>query len=242
MKLKKQNNNANKKISTIDQKKAFYRNKNSSMDNLKSNNKKSIYVNKILKETISKKKQESELNDMYPNFNSNIRNILTNEEKREKAIRYIINMRKRQRLLSPTIMKSNYLIDYETNNDLDSNRENDKFARTINKGFYSSKKIKNQNKLNSLSMQDIDNYDSIDLNKYEIAYKIYNSKKHSINNYNEIIPYGGDNKSRKKKYYLISSDKFIKVNKLNKKKKKINLIQNLLIIQKIKLYMLKIIL
>lgn len=242
MKLKKQNNNANKKISTIDQKKAFYRNKNSSMDNLKTNNKKGIYVNKILKETISKKKQESELNDMYPNFNSNIRNILTNEEKREKAIRYIINMRKRQRLLSPAIMKSNYLIDYETNNDLDSNRENDKFARTINKGFYSSKKIKNQNKLNSLSMQDIDNYDSIDLNKYEIAYKIYNSKKHSINNYNEIIPYGGDNKSRKKKYYLISSDKFIKVNKLNKKKKKINLIQNLLIIQKIKLYMLKIIL
>ena len=55
---------------------------------------KNIYVNKILKESLGKTQPENERNENLPNFHSNIRNILSNEEKREKAIKYIVDMRK----------------------------------------------------------------------------------------------------------------------------------------------------
>ena len=109
MKLKKKNNVNNNIITIIRSNQAIRHNKKISMDDIMNTNEnKSIYVNKVLKKSLGKKRPESEFNENIPNFHSNIRNILSNEENREKAIKYIVNMRKRKRTLSPIDNSSKY--------------------------------------------------------------------------------------------------------------------------------------
>ena len=59
----------------------------------------SVYLNKILKKNLGPKKTSSDFpnfKENIPNFHSSIQNILSNEENREKAMKYVINMRSKR--------------------------------------------------------------------------------------------------------------------------------------------------
>ena len=210
MKLKRK---YNKNISLIQKNKNKHHKKSTSLDADPSYNlNKSIYVNKVLEKSLGKKNKDSEFINIIPNFQKSIRNILSNEDKREKAIRYIINMRKKQRVFSPVYIKSKYLIKYQNNNEFDTYRMNDNFLRTMDEGFYSTRNIKKKNKFQSVQEVDNINYNlnSNTINIDKSYFGINNSKKNSTHNYNEIIP----NLSQKG-FECFLPETVIKVNKTN---------------------------
>ena len=167
MKLKKKNNANNNIISIIRSNQAICHNKKISMDNIfNPNGNKSIYVNKVLKKSLGKKRPESEFSENIPNFHSNIRNILSNEENREKAIKYIVDMRKRKRTLSPIDNASKFLRKNQTKTDLHRNEMNIIFSKTVNDKFYTTKNRKKKIKFKNLNLQDINNTINYDFNNY----------------------------------------------------------------------------
>ena len=229
MKLKKKNNVNNNIISIIRSNQAIRHNKKISMDDiLNSNENKNIYVNKVLKKSLGKKRPESEFSENIPNFHSNIRSILSNEENREKAIKYIVNMRKRIRTLSPIDNSSKYLKKNQTKTDLHRNEMNIFFSQTANDRFYTTKNRKKKIKFKNLNLQDINNTINYDFNNYNCnddnknykkEYYIIkvknNSTKGSKRNLNINREYETTNVSPRK-LHLIIPERVIKVNKINK--------------------------
>ena len=229
MKLKKKSVINNNIFSIVNKTQNIHHNKNKKMNiNSKNDKNKSIYVNKILKKSLGKNHPDNEISENLPNFNSNIRNILSNEENREKAIKYIVSMRKRQRTISPPFFKSNYLGIYNIN-DIYNNKINPLFYKTSNEGFYSTKNRRKKNKLEQLIFQDnntldysFNNYDIIDNNNYNNKrYKkmIYNNKLKNLKNNYQVItpstPYIGSHLNPNT-VDLIMPGKIIRVNKTNK--------------------------
>ena len=226
MKLKKKSITNNNILSTINKNQTIHLNKNKKINiNSTKNKNKNIYVNKILKESLGKTHPENEINENFPNFHSNIRNILSNEENREKAIKYIVDMRKKQRKLSPSFPKSNYLEIYNKNDNF-NNKLNSLYYKTSNEGFYSTKSRRKKNKLDQLIFQDNNSIDYsfnnctiIDNNNYNNKrYKKNNKLKNIKNNYQVITPstpYIGSYLSPNK-VDLIMPEKIIRVNKNNK--------------------------
>jgi uncharacterized protein YifE (UPF0438 family) len=178
MKLKKKRITNNNIFSIINKNQTIHLNKNKKMSiNSTKDKNKNIYVNKILKESLGKTQPENEFNENLPNFHSNIRNILSNEEKREKAIKYIVDMRKRKRTLSPTFPKSNYLEIYNKN-DIYTNKLNPLFYKTSNEGFYSTKNRRKKNRSEQLIFQDNNTVDYSFNNCAIIDNNNYNNKRY----------------------------------------------------------------
>ena len=108
MRLKQKPKSNNKNISE----KQSSRIKSSSIDNIKSSSKsKNIYLNKILQKNLGKGKitlEKTSLKDNISNFHSSIQNILSNEERRKKAINYVINLRNKQGTQPEKFSNTNY--------------------------------------------------------------------------------------------------------------------------------------
>ena len=107
-----------------------HHNKNASMDIPSNTKAKNIYLNKILQKNLGPQissLEQSGLKDNLSNFQSNIRNILANEETRQKAKNFVLGMRYRREQNSPFAQQS----------DFNKNRNN--MSRTNYDGFYAQK-------------------------------------------------------------------------------------------------------
>ncbi len=219
MKLKKKGINNN--LIPISQKKpSGHYIKNICMDTyLSITPNKSIYVNKVLKKSLGRQHPDSEISENMPNFQSNIRSILSNEENRERAIKYIVDMRRRIRTLSPSFSQSNYLLQYNNKYDLYNNRMNGYLSRTSNDGFYTTQVRKKKNRLDNLSQQEINDYSyNYNVNENYKRYKKNNNiyrLKNLKNNYNVITPCLAGNLSPKKGDSTMPEN-VIRVNKISK--------------------------
>ena len=164
-------------------------NKTSSLDVISSKTK-NIYLNKIIQNNLGPQTVNPEKNNIHkniPNFQSSIQNILSDEETRQKAKNYVIQMRNKQAPLSPI-----------PNGPLNKNsfsNTNDRFYDALQKNLpYPLPKYNNY----------IDNNNNERENKREnmynqnILYPEYNN-----NNYININDQG-------------NSDRTIKVNKINR--------------------------
>jgi len=77
----------------------IHHNKNSSMDMISPSKSKNIYLNKILQKNLGTQRaniDQTTLQKNIPNFQSSIQSILANEETRQKAKNYVLQMRCRQ--------------------------------------------------------------------------------------------------------------------------------------------------
>ena len=123
--------------------------KNISMNVLTQRNQnESVYLNKILKKNLGTKKATSDFpnfKENIPNFHSSIQNILSNEENREKAMKYVINMRSRRGDISISPFDSRYNNKSRNIRNVNGNNSNTNYInpfQTINQGFYEEEKRK----------------------------------------------------------------------------------------------------
>ena len=114
--------------------------KNISMDQIstKIDNNRSVYLHKVLVKNLGD--QSPEMNfpnfkENIENFQSSIQNIFSNEEKKERAMKYVIKMRSKRGNLSPSDMNDG--LRTSKNNNININNINI-FSKTINDGFYDS--------------------------------------------------------------------------------------------------------
>ena len=161
----------------------------------------SIYLNKVLKKNLCPYKANTNMPDFQENitnFHSNIRNILSNEESREKAMKYVINMRNKSKKLSPYEMRTKPTMYSINKNDL----KYDNFSRSINEGFYDAKK----RKINKSDFQD-NNDDNNNYIEREYDDSPFGKLKIPKNQYTSI----------RRVYYPVKQgkEKRIKVNKKN---------------------------
>ena len=178
--------------------------------NLKHNNQ-SLYLNKVLQKNLGIEATDSNFpnfKENITNFHSNLQNILSNEERRQKAMKYVIDMRNRKIQVSPALDKNNHTRNVDLNDDYNNNNA---FSKTINDGFYDAKK-RNKNGMENLYQEYTNtNYkNNIYKNKY---YGRDLQKDYSGNKYNNANkPYRGYNIYT---HYMqpVSPDKLIKVNK-----------------------------
>jgi hypothetical protein len=97
------------------------------LSKLEQNNNQSLYLNKVLQKNLGPKKADSNypyFKENISNFHSNIQNILSNEERRQKAMKYVIDMRNRKLQISPANDRNN------------PSRNNDEFNYSTNNGHY----------------------------------------------------------------------------------------------------------
>ena len=76
-----------------------HHNKNSSMDIPPSAKEKNIYLNKILQKNLGSQRitiDQANLRENMHNFQSSIQSILANEESRQRAKNYVLNMRSKK--------------------------------------------------------------------------------------------------------------------------------------------------
>ena len=156
------NNNTKKKLT-------LHKNKNASMDLIDKKSKEdstgSIYFNKILEKNFGNRKADKSFpnfKENIPNFQSSIQSILSSEERRQKALKYVINMRNKSRESShDSLFATGNDYDknaHETNN---NNSAEKNFSKTINGRMYNP----NKKNINMFDNQDY-NYRYKD-NKYK---------------------------------------------------------------------------
>ena len=146
----------------------LHHNKNSSMDIIAKNSKEdstsSIYFNKVLQKSIGKTgKDFPNFKENISSFQSSIQKILSNEESRQKAMNYVMNLRNKSRgkgYPSLFVIGNNY----EKKEDEINNRNSEKkfLSKTINNKFFAQKQKK------------IDNSDN---QNYHYRYKDNNYKR-----------------------------------------------------------------
>ena len=174
--------------------KTIHHNKTASMDVIPSSKAKHIYLNKILQKNLGIQKatiDQTNFQKNIPNFQSSIQSILANEETRQKAKNYVLQMRNRQGQNSPSKFPNDIL----RNKDIT-------FSKTNYEGFYDIRQTKNygdilQNNSNSKN----NNYTGREM-KRNVIFK-------------EKVPYPENNNYININEH-VTPDKFIKVNKLNK--------------------------
>ncbi len=114
----------------------IHHNKNSSMDMISPSKSKNIYLNKILQKNLGTQRaniDQTTLQKNIPNFQSSIQSILANEETRQKAKNYVLQMRCRQgQNSSPSKLSTDSL-----------KSKNANFSKTNYDGFYDMKHRKN---------------------------------------------------------------------------------------------------
>ena len=196
--------------------------KNINMDPLTQRNQnESVYLNKILKKNIGTKKATSDFpnfKENIPNFHSSIQNILSNEENREKAMKYVINMRSRRGDISISPFDSRYNNKSRNIRNVNGNNSNTNYInpfKTINQGFYEEERRKKNITFEELNSKNINN----NMNKnlyYEGDLKKNLSSKN--NNNNAIMkPYTGFNiYTDRLQRITTSNENRIKVNKMNR--------------------------
>ena len=143
MRLKRQRSNEKNYIIKIPPKSQH--NKNASMDHISSNynNSPNIYLHKILLKNLGEQTPQTNFpnfKENIQNFQTSIQNIFSNEENRQRAMKYVINMRSKRGNLSPFEFKEER--GDEQNNNININNINI-FSKTINDGFYTSSNNKN---------------------------------------------------------------------------------------------------
>ena len=148
MRLKKPKSNEKNYLSKIPQSKHNH-NKNISMDQItdKNQNNQSVYLNKILLKNLGEQSPDANFpnfQENIENFQSSIQNIFSNEENRQRAMKYVINMRSRRGNLSP--YEYNEERNNKNNNNININNINI-FSKTINDGFYDSTKNNKKNEI-----------------------------------------------------------------------------------------------
>ena len=104
-----------------------HHNKNASMDHISSNhdNNQSIYLHKILLKNLGEQKPQTNFpnfKENIQNFQTSIQNIFSNEENRQRAMKYVINMRSKRGNLSPFELKEERTD--EKNNNININNIN----------------------------------------------------------------------------------------------------------------------
>ena len=110
-----------------------HHNKNASMDIPPSAKEKNIYLNKILQKNLGSQRitiDQANLRENMHNFQSSIQSILANEESRQRAKNYVLNMRSKKGQLSPYSMQGDQ-------------RNKIVFSNTNYDGFYDSKRKNN---------------------------------------------------------------------------------------------------
>ena len=224
MKLRKNKNAGNNIISNIHNKTVLYpRNQNTSIEgNSESSRNESVYLNKILNKNMGAKKKTEIANfkENIPNFHSSIQNIFSNEESRQKAMRYVINMRNKRIQLSPFAIRTinsrnkNARNISNNNNDLSNNG---KLYKSVNEGFYEPI-VKTKNIFKNLNIQDINILEKDNIYKsscYGRELKNDLSTKKNIAKQNYQAGYNTFS-NRFQPNNKDKGDKAIRVNKLNK--------------------------
>ena len=182
MRLKKTKSNEKTYINKVSSK-HYHHNKNISMDIMPSKlQNQSVYLNKILLKNLGNQTPETNFpnfNENIENFQTSIQNIFSNEENRQKAMKYVINMRSKRGNLSPFEYENNRP---SKNSNININNINI-FSKTINDGFYDT----NNNHKNDL-MEKYDNQD--------IDYNLKLNNKNIINRNNYLSKNKNGHKSR----------------------------------------------
>ena len=112
-----------------------HHNKTGSMDMISTSNSKNIYLNKILQKNLGNQRvniDQTNFQKNIPNFQSSIQSILANEETRQKAKNYVLQMRNRQGQNSPSHFHNDYL-----------RNKNISLSKTNYEGFYNTKQKRN---------------------------------------------------------------------------------------------------
>ena len=190
---KEKNNKQNKKVIP---KKSINHNKTSSMDNI-SKKSRNIYLNKILERNLGNPKlviDKESFKDNIQNFQTSIQNIFANDERRQKAKNYVINLRNKNNAQSPYHMEEEYII----------KNKNDEFSASNYGGFYNKNALqKTYEILEENAGNNLYNYRSSQKERPINMQKIFgNSPEHinnkgfikvnKINKYNNEIRYFGD--------------------------------------------------
>ena len=174
--------------------KTIHHNKTSSMDVIPSSKAKHIYLNKILQKNLGIQKvtmDQTNFQKNIPNFQSSIQSILANEETRQKAKNYVLQMRNRQIQNSPSKFPNDNL----RNKDIT-------FSKTNYDGFYDLRQRKNYgDMLQDNSNHKNNNYTGREMNR-DVIYK-QKVPYPEINNYININEH-------------VTPDKVIRVNKISK--------------------------
>ena len=192
--------------------KAPLHNKNASMDLINKKSQEeghSIYLNKILQKNLGMKRADADFpnfKENITNFQTSIQNILSNEESRQKAMRYVIGMRNKSRgasNASPFVIRNDYSRNVHETNNTNTNTNSNMFAKTINDGFYDQRQRKN-------NMYDNDNYN------YRYNYERNLKTDLSVRPRNIVVtPYTGYN-IYTNKLEPVTPDKAIRVNKVTR--------------------------
>ena len=150
-----------------------HHNKNSSMDIPPSAKEKNIYLNKILQKNLGSQRitiDQANLRENMHNFQSSIQSILANEESRQRAKNYVLNMRSKKGPLSPYSMQGD--------------QRKIIFSNTNYDGFYDPKRKNNYEIKENI-------YRSSNNSKKEIVavkQKNMNDKQYYYNNYGVNTP------------------------------------------------------
>ena len=171
--------------------------------NLSSNNNNN-FITKLLNQKKKKKIDTDSIdNENFGNFKLNIQNIFANDDKKKKAIQYVIQIR-RDRNKSPFLQKGNY--------------------NTINKDIHLSnnKSQINMSTLNkTLDNNFYDLYNENNLSRNQVKKNDYNIRKT-----NEIIPKENNNNNNNIKSNLFAENKNIQNLKYNNISSNNNLLRN----------------
>ena len=168
--------------------------KSTSMDNIPSSSRtKNIYLNKILQKNLGNNKLPLKGN-IVQNFQTSIQNIFSNDEKRQKAKNYVLNLRSKNNNQSQYSLEDDYL----------SKNKNNYFSKSNYGEFY------NKNNTIRKTYELLDDYnDNDNYNNYRSSQKerhvnmrniLDNSpeikngfiKVNKINKYNDEIRYFGN--------------------------------------------------
>ena len=186
--------------------------KSTSMDNIPSSSRtKNIYLNKILQKNLGNNKLPLKGN-IVQNFQTSIQNIFSNDEKRQKAKNYVLNLRSKNNNQSQYSLEDDYL----------SKNKNNYFSKSNYGEFY------NKNNTIRKTYELLDDYnDNDNYNNYRSSQKerhvnmrniLDNSpeikngfiKVNKINKYNDEIRYFGNannNNTYNKNNNLLSDTK-----------------------------------
>ena len=196
--------------------------RNLGKEKLDQNNNQSLYLNKVLQQNLGSQKADSNyppFRENISNFHSNIQNILSNDERRKKAMKYVIDMRNRKIQISPFYERNNRTRNNDDIGSLNfSSNDNARF-KTLNDDLYNSRQ-RRKIRLDIKKKKDNNILPSYSTNT-NVYKKINYGREPLTNEYiikdnqAESRPYSGFNRYLKN-IQAVTPDKRIKVNRINK--------------------------
>ena len=153
---------------------SYHHNKNASMDIPPSAKAKNIYLSRVLQKNLGSQRitiDQNNLRENMNNFQSSIQSILANEESRQRAKNYVLNMRSKKGQFSP------YPIQSEP-------RNKNIYSNTNYDGFYDPKKKNNYEIKESIFRTN--NHSTKEI--VAVKQKNINDKQYYYNNFGNITP------------------------------------------------------